>query len=74
MQTAREVIDRDLDFITDQLRTEFAQMAGRNLLVAGGAGFLGHYLVQAALRWNRRHSDRSPICVTVQKGLGAYQS
>lgn len=65
MQTAAHVIQLDLDFITEQLHTEFARMAGRNLLVAGGAGFLGYYLVQAPLHWNRRNAGRAPIRVTV---------
>ena len=40
-------------------------LSGRNLLIAGGAGFLGYYLVQAALHWNEEHAKAVPIRVTV---------
>jgi UDP-glucuronate decarboxylase len=65
MQSANDIVQTDLDFIVDQLKTEFATMAGSNLLIAGGAGFLGHYLVQGALRYNLRNPDSDPIRVTV---------
>ena len=29
-------------------------MEGSNLLITGGAGFLGYYLVQSVLFWNER--------------------
>ena len=34
----------DLESITDRLAVEFEQLSGRNLVIAGGAGFLGYYL------------------------------
>lgn len=43
----------------------FAELSARDLLVTGGAGFLGYYLVQAPLAWNRLNPDRDPIKVTV---------
>jgi UDP-glucuronate decarboxylase len=65
MDTAREVVDHDLDRMVERLQTDFARMAGSRLLVAGGAGFLGYYLVQAALRWNDAGSPTDRIGVTV---------
>jgi nucleoside-diphosphate-sugar epimerase len=38
-------------------------MAGHRLLITGGAGFLGYYLVQSVLHWNARGGD--PIDLTV---------
>jgi UDP-glucuronate decarboxylase len=65
MQSAKDVVATDLNLIVDRLETEFTEMAGQNLLIAGGAGFLGHYLVQAALHWNSRWHPSSAIRVTV---------
>lgn len=67
MQTAADVAQADLAYICDHLQAEFAEMAGRHLLIVGGAGFLGHYLVQSVLHWNRQQRNRQhpPIAVTV---------
>jgi UDP-glucuronate decarboxylase len=62
---ADKVVREDLDFIAEQARAELEAMSGRSLLVVGGAGFLGYYLVQSALRWNELNPKRAPIAVTV---------
>lgn len=64
MNTAKAVVLSDLDYICDGLQSEFEQMSGRNLLLVGGAGFLGYYLVQSVLHWNRV-SGRAPVKLTV---------
>ena len=65
MQNVDDVVRQDLDYICDSLADEFGQMAGSNLLIVGGAGFLGYYLVQAVLHWNERSTAGEPIRVTV---------
>jgi UDP-glucuronate decarboxylase len=65
MQTAKDVVQADLKLIANNLGPEFAQMAGRSVLIAGGAGFLGYYLVQSALHWNRLNHGRSPVRSTI---------
>jgi UDP-glucuronate decarboxylase len=62
--TATQVVENDLEYIATNLADEFPHLEGRNLLITGGAGFLGHYLVQSALYWNRMRARR-PISVTV---------
>jgi hypothetical protein len=41
-----------------------SRRCGKRLLVTGGAGFLGHYFVQAILHANRR-PGRAPIALTI---------
>lgn len=66
MKTAKEVVQQDLSYMADCLKSEFSAMSGKRLLITGGAGFLGHYFVQAALHWNARiNGDGSPIQVVV---------
>jgi UDP-glucuronate decarboxylase len=65
MNPAEKVLGEDLDFIVHQAGNEFAQLSGRRIVVAGGAGFLGYYMVQAPLQWNRLNAELAPIQVTV---------
>ncbi len=64
-ETASDIVDKDLDYICDTLREEFGAMGGKRLLVVGGAGFLGYYLVQSVLRWNAGRGKAAPIDLTV---------
>jgi len=65
MVSGTEICNRDLDYIAGHLKEEFSCLAGGNLLITGGAGFLGHYLVQSVLYWNRRTGGRRPIRLTI---------
>jgi UDP-glucuronate decarboxylase len=66
MKNAEEVVKADLDFIAGPgAGAELAQMSGKRLMIAGGAGFLGYYLVQGALHWNRVNAGKAPISVLV---------
>ena len=38
MDSAKQVIDSDLNYICEHLEHEFSQLAGKNLLIVGGAG------------------------------------
>jgi len=61
----QKLLEDDLDYACGCLASEFDAMAGGKLLITGGAGFLGYYLVQAALRWNETNGGRGKIAVTV---------
>jgi nucleoside-diphosphate-sugar epimerase len=61
----KDLLNQDLDYICGNLREEFGRMAGQSLLITGGAGFLGYYLVLAALHFNRNEGKSQPIRVTV---------
>ncbi|OGI63031.1 MAG: NAD-dependent dehydratase [Candidatus Muproteobacteria bacterium RBG_16_60_9] len=65
LPSLEKFLDGDLEYLRANLREEFAQIAGKNLLITGGAGFLGYYLVLAALHWNKHADAGSKIRVTV---------
>ena len=65
LKTSEDVINLDLDYICDHLNAEMSAMSGKNLLITGGAGFLGYYLVQAVLAWNGGTIDSEKISLTV---------
>lgn len=65
MDTAEDVVKSDLAYICKNLSNEFSILSGKNLLITGGAGFLGYYLVQSALYWNEIHPTEAPIHITI---------
>lgn len=65
VSTAGDVVAEDLRYIVAQLDEEFSRMAGKQLLVTGGAGFLGYYLVQSVIAWNSGAPEGQEIPVTV---------
>ena len=60
-----QVVAADLHYICERLDDEFSAMGGKRLLITGGAGFLGYYLVQAVAAWNRDRTDAERIQMTV---------
>jgi dTDP-glucose 4,6-dehydratase/UDP-glucuronate decarboxylase len=62
--TAADIVARDLADVAERISAEFGLMAGKKLLIVGGAGFLGYYLVQAPLAWNKLGKGL-PVSVTV---------
>jgi nucleoside-diphosphate-sugar epimerase len=65
IEPLRTLLDRDLDYICENLRDEYRAMAGKRVLMTGGAGFLGYYMVQGVLHWNDRAAPADRIAMTV---------
>jgi nucleoside-diphosphate-sugar epimerase len=63
-KTAEDIVTEDLSDIAARLAAEFGKLSGKKLLIVGGGGFLGYYLVQAPLAWNRLNKGPA-IDVTV---------
>jgi nucleoside-diphosphate-sugar epimerase len=61
----QQLLDEDLDAICTDLTAEFAAMSGGRLLVTGGGGFLGYYLVQSVVYWNDTRAASDKIDITV---------
>jgi nucleoside-diphosphate-sugar epimerase len=65
MNGSSEIVKKDLTYINNNLQDEFSCLAGKKLLITGGAGFLGYYLVQSVLHWNEKAADTDSIRLTV---------
>jgi dTDP-glucose 4,6-dehydratase/UDP-glucuronate decarboxylase len=61
----RQLLDEDLETICTDLTAEFGKMSGGRLLVTGGGGFLGYYLVQSVLHWNDTRPAQRKIDIVV---------
>ncbi len=70
-----DVVREDLAYICRKAADELSAVSGKNVLITGGAGFLGYYLVQALLHWNEV-SGQDPITVHVydnfSRGMPAW--
>jgi len=51
---ATSIVQVDLDLLRNDLSSVLPALAGQRLLITGGAGFLGYYLVHAVADWNRQ--------------------
>lgn len=65
MNKTLNVVNADLDYMAVALAEEFAHLAGKKLLIVGGAGFLGYYMVQSVLHWNASAQPADRIRLTV---------
>lgn len=65
MKELNELLETDFAYMKSNLEKEFAAMAGKQLLITGGAGFLGYYLIQSVLYWNKSVSREDQIKITV---------
>lgn len=74
--TAADVVRGDLAQMAAALRPELDLLAGKRLLVTGGAGFLGYYLVQLPLYHNEHGTPDRRIHVEVwdnyRRGVPAW--
>ncbi len=64
LPSAAAVVEHDLDAICAGAEAELFAMEGSRLLIVGGGGFLGHYLVQSVLHWNRTRA-KVPVSLSV---------
>jgi nucleoside-diphosphate-sugar epimerase len=65
VENSADVVNKDLEYICGNLAEEFGCLSGKRLLITGGAGFLGYYLAQAVLHWNKGTDGAQNIQLTV---------
>ena len=65
MKSPQDVVNMDLEYINQNLQEEFSGIEGKKLLITGGAGFLGYYLVQTILFHNSQVNPSQHINLTV---------
>jgi len=61
--SASQVVEQDLDDICSRAAQDLRALAGTRVLVTGGAGFLGYYVVQAMTHWNERNDRQIDVVV-----------
>lgn len=69
MKSAQEIVNQDMDSMCSRLDYELETIGGNKLLITGGAGFLGYYLVQVIDYWNRVYRPAAKIDLTVFDNL-----
>lgn len=65
MESPTDVVNKDLEYINENLQEAFSIIEGKKLLITGGAGFLGYYLVQTVLFHNSQVGPPRQINLTV---------
>lgn len=62
---SEQIVDSDLNYIVQSLRDELIELSGHKLLITGGGGFLGYYLVKSVIQWNSQEKKEDAIELVV---------
>lgn len=65
LEAAERVVREDLRDVCGRACEELETLAGERVLIAGGAGFLGYYLVRSLATWNASGRASAPVDVIV---------
>ena len=61
--TMSNIINDDFSYIFKEASYELAQLQGKKILIVGGAGFLGYYLVQSLASYSKEAATKLSITV-----------
>jgi dTDP-glucose 4,6-dehydratase/UDP-glucuronate decarboxylase len=59
IRTAKDVEIIDLQYIVEKIKSELSILSNKNILLTGGAGFLGYYIVNTIAYWNEKNPTKS---------------
>ena len=59
------VVNSDINYILNSLSNDLKKLSGKKILITGGAGFLGYYLIQSLVCWNKSFENLKPIQILV---------
>ncbi len=51
------IVEEDIRFVLEACRSELQALSGKTVLLTGGSGFVGSYLVESVIAFNRAHAD-----------------
>ncbi|MDC3171600.1 NAD-dependent epimerase/dehydratase family protein [Pelagibacteraceae bacterium] len=55
MKSSKDIEKLDLNYIVEKIKIELNILANKNILITGGAGFLGFYFVKSIVHWNSKN-------------------
>lgn len=67
------IVAQDMDFILAACQPELAQLAGQRVLITGGSGFIGSYLVESVLVWNRQQPQQAISLLLPTRSVAAVR-
>lgn len=68
------IVEEDIRFVLAACRDELQHLSGKTLLLTGGSGFVGSYLVESIIAFNCAH-DGAPCCLLLPtRSLEATQN
>lgn len=59
-------VDEDIQFICSSCRDELNQLKGKRLMITGGTGFVGRYLVESVLEFSSKSRNKCHILLPVR--------
>lgn len=69
LQKNNSIVVNDMAYIIDACQADFMQLAGHKILITGGSGFIGSYLVESLIAWNKERPDLKIMAVLPTRKL-----
>jgi len=67
------IVEEDIRFVLSECREELRALSGKTLLITGGSGFVGSYLIESIIAFNRSHDGAPCRLILPTRSLSAAQ-